>query len=85
VEFFGDKPGLVAINGAISFVFEVEHPFASNNVHVKSGRNKGPSTVAEKCIKLKVHGIMPSQVLGSCRVGGWFNIGCICGGSECFR
>jgi len=65
-------------------MFEAEHPFAANNVHVRSGRKERPSVVAKKGIKFKVHGITPSRVLGSCRVRGCFDICRAYGGSECF-
>jgi hypothetical protein len=47
MEGFGDKASFMAINGAISFVFEMEHPFSANYVHVYSGRDQSPSVVAE--------------------------------------
>lgn len=74
VETFGDKTGFVTINEAISFAFEAEYPIATNNVHVRGGRNKSPNTVAEKGIKFKIHGITSCRVLGSCRVGGRFDV-----------
>jgi len=37
-------------------------------------RNKSPNVVAKKGIKFQIHGIMSCRVLGSCRVGGWFDI-----------
>jgi hypothetical protein len=74
VESFGDKTGFVMINRAISFAFEAEDSFTAYDVHVRGGRNQSPSAVAEKGIKLKVHSITPSRVLGSYSVGGWFDI-----------
>jgi hypothetical protein len=45
VETFGDKVSFVTINGAVSFVVEVEDPFATNNVHVRGWRNYSPGVV----------------------------------------
>jgi hypothetical protein len=47
VKALGDESGFVAIDGSISFAFEMKNLFAANDVCVGGGRNKGPGAVVE--------------------------------------
>ena len=61
----GHKPCFIALDWSISMALDSEHPFAPNNIVIQVWRNKSPSLIFEKCIKLNVHGLVPMGVFGS--------------------
>jgi len=62
---FGDKAGLVAINGSISFPFYFEDPFAANNIHLRGGGNQKPCLILHEGIIFILHGSLPVNVFGN--------------------
>ena len=62
---FGHKSCFIVLNGAISMTLDSKHPFTPNNILIRVWRNKSPSLIFEKCIKLNVHGLVPMGVFGS--------------------
>jgi hypothetical protein len=47
VKTLSDESSFVAIDSSISFAFETKNPFATNDVGIGDGRNKGPSVIAK--------------------------------------
>jgi hypothetical protein len=84
VKTLGNETCFVMINRAISFVFETKKPFAANNIHVGSVRNKSSSAVAKESIKFSIHSITPGLVFRGSSVGGRFNVIWASSGNESF-
>lgn len=59
VETFGNKTGLVAINGTVRVAFDAKNPFASNGGMSGRRRNEIPSTILEESIKLCTQSVTP--------------------------
>jgi hypothetical protein len=66
VEPFGDEPGFVPFNTAISFPLGSENPFAIDEVLRVVRWNKLPCLILEKSIKFKIHGFALGWIL-DCR------------------
>ena len=64
----------MTINGFVGFPFETKNPFAANNVHCGGGGNESPGTIVDEGIKLAIHCIRPSKVLGRLGVIGGFDL-----------
>jgi hypothetical protein len=72
IEAFGDKAGLVAINGAINFSFYFEDPFAANNIHLRRAGNLRPCLILHEGIIFILYGNLPVTVFGSLGETRWF-------------
>uniref|UniRef100_A0A2N9EEE4 Uncharacterized protein n=1 Tax=Fagus sylvatica TaxID=28930 RepID=A0A2N9EEE4_FAGSY len=71
---FGHEAGFISFDGTISMTLDSEHPFAPNNILIRVWRNKSPSLILEKSIKLNVHCILPLGVLGGNGEAGGFGV-----------
>uniref|UniRef100_M8AXT3 Pleiotropic drug resistance protein 5 n=1 Tax=Aegilops tauschii TaxID=37682 RepID=M8AXT3_AEGTA len=56
---FRRKPRLVALDRPIRMLLDLEHPLGVNNVAPRHGRNKAPSIIPLKSLKLLFHGSTP--------------------------
>ena len=86
MEPFGDKPGFVPFNIAISFPLGSKNPFAADQVLRGVRWNKLPCLIFEKSIKFKIHGFAPGWTLDCRSEAGGFGIngGSLGDGNESF-
>jgi hypothetical protein len=65
LEALGNDTSLEALDTTIRMVLNFKHPMAVNEVCTRRSRNEAPCTVAEKSIKLSIHGGLPAWILQS--------------------
>jgi hypothetical protein len=58
-EDFCNQPGLIPINGAIRFVFDLENPFAIYQILHLMHRHKMPGLILHECRVFNIHGSLP--------------------------
>ena len=87
VKALGHEAGFIYFDGTISMTLNSEHPFAPNNILIQVWRNKSPSLISEKCIKLGVHCFTPLGVFGGSGEASGFGVkrGRSGGGKQCLR
>ena len=79
MESFSYKFGLVPRDGTIIVQFKLEHPFAANQVNMWRSKNKRPSLLSLKSLKLSSHCLTPPGILRSNFIRRGFCIGIING------